>query len=951
MFPEKIKHLAQEAPDQTILVDQNGTRRTSRRQLDLLADRMASRLVRMNAPRGSFVVLCMGRRMEYIAAWLGILRAGYAVIPTVPDYPQERIDCIVRESGAILVLREDFLEGIEEEAALSEPRTPGPEETAAMVYTSGSTGTPKGVFYDMRAIDDGIERTLALYEGVSPMITASSVTFSFVMFVTDVLLPLAMGAEVHLLDEETRRDVRLMRAYYEEHGITCGVINPGMLRLFGHTSALQRVLAGGQTVSRIFSEEHDTLCVYGLTEAMGCVSAFLVDKPYPASPIGKPVEGIVVELLDEDGQPVPDGQDGEITVTGYLSRGYYGRPEETARVFRFLPDGRVRFSTGDIARRDEHGQLVYRNRKDYMVKINGQRVEPGEIEATATGLDGVEACVVKAFEENGKNYLCAYLVTSGGVKAEDIRRQLRKKLPEYMVPAFFVEMSRIPTNMNGKPDRAGLMPPRQLTRRARYAAPRGETEKKICGELAASLGLDRVGRDDRFFDLGADSLTLMELLVALDAPGLTVADLAECHTPRALAGRMAQLRKQDRADDAACRRKEYPLTSYQLHYFHYMQAAPGVLLGNLPIRLTFPKGKYTAGQLQKAVWQVLRSHPVYGTVLRQGADGTILQHSDPDRIPLPAIHEVSRRELERLLPELVQPFDLMAGPLYRCGIYVTETGLTVFLDTHHIISDKSSVDLVVGDIIRTLKGEPCPEDLYYSYLDSLRFRAADLEEASAFYDSYELLPHPDEQGFGIASDTVTADCGMTVSQFRERFASPEVSVANLLIAVSLRTMAEYNGNPRVAVGTIYSGRTSREKAAMAGLLISEIPIALDVSECPSNAALALAVREKLYAGTRLADLSPGTLRSRPVADDLLTVNYIPCGGQDPAEQDGAECAPVPYRTKAKSCAFYVILSEDGPDQPARIFFRYNCTIYRRESVQRFVRLFFRHLGLEKYTLL
>ena len=949
MFLSELKRLAQEEPDKTALVDRGGERRTSRRELDLLADRIAARLAKTGEPRGSFIVLCMGRQMEYVAAYLGILRAGYAVIPTVPDYPEERIAYIVRESKAPLVLREDFLEGIETEPPLSEARTPAAEEIAAMIYTSGSTGTPKGVLFDMRALNDGVERTALFYEGISHPVAASSAAFSFVMFVTDVLQPLTVGAEVHLLDEETRRDVRRMQEYYEENGITCGVINPGMLRLFGHTSALKRVFAGGQVVSRIFSEEHETVCMYGLTEAVGCISAFRIDRPYPATPIGKCVPGIEAELVDEDGRPVPDGQDGEIAVTGYLARGYYGRAEETARAFRFLPDGRVRFLTGDIAYRNENGDLVYRNRKDYMVKINGQRVEPAEIETAATALEGVEECVVKAFEENGKNYLCAYTVTSRGVKAEDIRRALRKKLPEYMVPAYFVEMRRIPTNINGKPDRSRLLPPKRKDRRSDYAAPQGEMEEKICRALAGILKLPRIGRDDRFFDLGADSLTLMELLVALDAPGLTAADLVECSSPRTLAERLAHLQKAETADDAECRTGEYPLTSYQQHYFNYMQASPGILLGNVPVRITFPKGKYAPEQICDTVFRVLQSHPAYGTVLRRAEDGSILQRSDASVITFPEIFALSQEELDRLLPELVKPFDLLSGPLYRCAIYSTEAGETVFLDTHHIISDKSSADLVTGDILRTLKGEKCEEDRYYSYLASLSALTADREEAAAFYGAFEIHPRFDFNEPGIASETVTAESAMTVAEFREHFSSPEVSVANLLIAVSLRAMAEYNGNPCAAVGTIYSGRTSREKASMAGLLISEIPVALDVSECPSNTALALAVREKLYAGTRLADLSPGTLHNRPVTDDLLTVNYIPYGGQSPAELNGAECAAVPYRAGAKSCLFYVILDEHGPDRPVRFDFHYNSTVYRRESALRFVRLFFRHLGLENYT--
>ena len=950
MFPENVKEYAQKTPEKIAIVDRGGSRQTSYRDFDLLIDRIAAKLRKQNYAEGSVILLNMKRSMEYLAAYFAVVRAGCVLIPTTSAYPETRIRYIAEETSSPLIMTEAFLEDVENYEPIELPPL-REDAAAAMFYTSGSTGNPKGVCHSLRSLRSSVERMKVLFEGIEPLTAASSAPFSFVICCLDCLVPISLGGTLHIMSEETVHDVRLVQRYYEDHAITCGVLNPGMLKFFGHTSALRRVFAGGQIVSNIYTEEHETYSVYGLTETFGGCCGFRIDRPYDATPIGQPFEGTEIEILGENGEILPENELGEITITGHLAEGYFKRPKETGEVFQRQADGRIRLSTRDMGYKNENGDIVYVSRKDFMVKINGQRVEPFEIEAVINKIDGIDAAVVKAFGEKDRPFLCAfYTASKETVIPEQIRGEIRKSLPEYMVPAYFKKLDEMPLTVTGKPDRNSLQLPKEEKQKTEYEAPIGEKESKICLAMEHILKCGRVGRKDDFMAMGGDSLSAMQLLLALEEPALSTADIIAHGTPEELARLTGGGARLDTEHDDIYRKKEYELTSYQQRYYNYWEKSPGVLLGNMPILFALPKGKYTAKELQSAVQQALRQHPAYGTVLRRTEDGRILQHSSPHRIKKPKASTIREAALQKTKTELVQPFDLLSGPLYRCEIFSTEEHEYIFLDAHHIISDKTSVDLVLDDVVRILSGEALKRDLYYTYLQYLSERKADAAELTGFYEEYEVHPRYDHEAEGISSERIFIDCGMSAAQFRERYGTSGASIGEFLIAVSLKTMAEFNGSPKAAVQTIFNGRNSVEKQNMAGLLIAGLPIALDVSAYEDIKALENAVREKNHAAMAVSDFSPGTVRNRPVRDDILTVNYIPYAGTErPSAEPGCSSAMVPYHSKAKTCAFYVIMDEMSPDHEAVIQFSYNTSVYERASAQRFIRLFMKQLNLTGYT--
>ena len=513
----------------------------SYRELDRLSSQVAAELRARGIGREDIVPVLLERGAGYVAAVLGILKAGAAFLCLVADYPSERVAFIARDCGAKLILDAVFMERAYRQPQLYSAGA-GDEEAAAMVvYTSGSTGRPKGILLSVRSVAAALRRTQRIMENTAADVHASAASFSFVAFLVDILLPLCAGETIRLFTEAERRDLGAIEAGIEESGVTMLFLAPSTLcRMQRFGSSIRTIITSGEPLHNFCGQGWRLLNLYGMSEMPITACYFLVDRPYEQTPIGRPASDIRLYLVDAAGQLVPPGQEGEICIAGPIARGYINRPELTAQVFTANPFSREKgferlLHTGDIGKILPDGNLLYVNRRDWQVKINGQRVEIGEIETVMMGLAGMEQAVVRAFvNKRGQNYLCAFYTAGEDLTAE-LPALLREKLPDYMVPRQFVHLAAFPRNANGKVDRQALQPP--LLAQSDYKAPKTALEKNICTGLARVLQLPRVGMEDNFFVLGGDSLAAMELAVWLQesVPAIGSADIYDHPTPRELA--------------------------------------------------------------------------------------------------------------------------------------------------------------------------------------------------------------------------------------------------------------------------------------------------------------------------------------------------------------------------------------------------------------------------------
>ena len=944
-FLEHFSRLAERQPDSIAMVDMGGQRETSFADMKLLTGRVTARLLGLGYPRGSFIVINMGRRMEYIAAYYGIIAAGYAVVPTVPDVPEGRLSYIIRDSGSPFTVTEDFFEGIED----YEPvycTGPAPDDIVCMNYTSGSTGKPKGVYYSMRCVSESILRAGMLFEGLGRIVTAATASLAFAAMCHDCLAPMALGGTVHLLSNEVRSDANLMMEYFEKHGIVCGNVSPGMLKYFRHTKGLQRVLSTGERVVNAYSDQHEIWCVYGLTEAFTAVSYFPIDRKYQNTPLGKPFGGVRIDILDEDGNPLPDGSEGEIFVTWYLAEGYYGMPEATASCFTDLGGGMKRFATHDIGYKDPEGNLVYVDRKDWMIKINGQRVEPFGVEAVINDVPGVKSAVVKSFTDADSVYLCAYYISGDDtLSADDIRQAISSKLPAYMMPAFLVRMDAFPRTVSGKVDRKALEAPSHSDYLTVYAPPETKEEEAVCTAMQKVLNIERVGRNDDFFLLGGNSLKVMALISALGYNSLKTLDIAKRRTPARIAEVLSQKSLIDTSRDAACRKKAYPLTQYQGHYYLYWEYDGDTAMGNTPEILSADKNYVTAEELADAVYKVLQNHPALSTLIYEDDRGIPMQRFDPSLITRPAITSCTEEEFETIRKNLIRPFDLKGHKLYRCELYSTDINTYLFLDIHHIVTDAISGNVILNQLMSVLGGAgDLPADYYCSWLQRVQKIKNNMDKVLMPDETYDRYPAFDRQGDGCDTETIRIELTMRVSDFRKSAHRAGVSPLEILISTALKSLADYNGCSRAAVNWILSERDMRIKQDMVGLLLASMPVPVDLSSKVSGTDLIKEIRRINKNNILYSDLSPGNCSGRPVIDDTMTVNYIPYDEEESIQMAGGMTRESLINSnKAHSSVFYLIVEEMAAQSPLTLLFRYNSESYRRDSMQRFTDIFMKTL--------
>ena len=477
-FLDIFREIAEKYPSKTAITDQDGTRCTTYAQLDDISSRICGAVMEKGITKGDLVPICMSRCTEYIAAEIGVLKAGAAFIALSPEYPQARIDYISKDCGAKMIIDDDFIRS----AVLHKPAeavSVNLDDRAFLIYTSGSTGNPKGIVHTHKSMAASVVRHADTFDSTDKDIHLCCGPFSFIVMMVDIF-------------------------------------------------------TGSERVLRITGNGYRFMNLFGCSETAGVAVMFEVDKSYDNTPIGKAANGIRAFLLCDDGHIGTFGEEGELCIVGDIACEYFGMPEQTAKAFEKLDDGNICFHTNDICRMLPDGNLVYVDRKDWMVKVNGQRVELGEVEAAFSSIEGITAVAVKGFvNSHGQTYMCAFYTADQDFDVETLKELLSCKLPEYMIPSHLVQIEKMPINANGKIDRKSLKAPEENTIKREYKAPKNAKETAICSAYEKILEISPVGADDDFFAVGGDSIQAMLLSSELD--GLTIENIYKYKTPSKLA--------------------------------------------------------------------------------------------------------------------------------------------------------------------------------------------------------------------------------------------------------------------------------------------------------------------------------------------------------------------------------------------------------------------------------
>ncbi|MCY7810920.1 non-ribosomal peptide synthetase DhbF [Bacillus spizizenii] len=707
-------------------------------ELNEKANRLAHLLIEKGLGPEQFVALALPRSPEMVASMLAVLKTGAAYLPLDPEFPADRISYMLEDAKpSCIITTEEIAARLPDGLSVPQlvldqtvtqeivkrysPDNPNVSVSLAhpayIIYTSGSTGRPKGVVVTLKSLSNFL---LSMQEAFSlgeedRLLAVTTVAFD--ISALELYLPLISGAQIVIAKKETIREPQALAKMIEYFDIDIMQATPTLWHALvtnePETLRGLRVLVGGEALpSGLLQALQKLHCsvtnLYGPTETtIWSATAFLEEGLKGVPPIGKPIWNTQVYVLDNGLQPVPPGVVGELYIAGTgLARGYFRRPDLTAERFvadPYGPPGARMYRTGDQARWRADGSLDYIGRADHQIKIRGFRIELGEIDAVLAKHPDIEqAAVVVREDQPGDKRLVAYVVAASAIDTADLRRYVGASLPDYMVPAAFMEMDELPLTPNGKLDRKALPAP-DFSTSVSDRGPRTPQEEILCDLFAEVLGLARVGIDDSFFELGGHSLLaarLMSRIREVMGAELGIAKLFDEPTVAGLAAHLDQAQSARPALQRAERPERIPLSFAQrrLWFLHCLEGPSPTY--NIPVAVRL-SGELDQGVLQAALYDLVCRHESLRTIFPE-SQGTSYQHIlDADQArPVLHVTEIDEKELSGRFAEAVRySFDLAAEPAFRAELFVIGPDeYVLLLLVHHIVGDGWSLTPLTRDL-------------------------------------------------------------------------------------------------------------------------------------------------------------------------------------------------------------------------------------------------------------
>ncbi|RJG15557.1 amino acid adenylation domain-containing protein, partial [Paenibacillus thiaminolyticus] len=869
-----------------------------------------------------------------------------------------------------------------------------PSGSAYVIYTSGTTGMPKGVVVEHRNVVNFISGMIRELPFGSHDSMLCITTVSFDIFAAESWVPLSCGMQIVLASEAAQQDPAVLAELLAQHPVQMAQMTPSRLMLLlgdarsaAQLRSLTTLLVGGEAFpSTLYGQLRkytDAVLynMYGPTETTVWSTCDRLEGGERIS-IGRPMANTQAYVLNEALQPQPIGVAGELCIGGAgVARGYWARPELTDEKFVDSPfvAGERLYRTGDLARWLPDGRLEHLGRSDHQVKIRGYRIELSEIEARLLRIPGVSEAVVTAVEmqEHGQD-LCAYITGEYPLAAAELRAALAASLPSYMMPAHYMQLEKLPLTPNGKVDRRALPKPAGSGAEVGYIVPRTDVEAKLAQLWQEVLGVERVGIHDNFFELGGHSLKAMTLVskihqsLGVELPlrqiflSPTIEELATA--VMAMNGSTAY-----QALAPAGERAHYPLSSAQKRLYILQQLEGAELSYNMPVALRL-EGELDQTRLEAALQALIARHESLRTSFAI-VDGEPVQRVQDEWAFSVSYEEAEEEEVEGRIRAFLRPFGLGEAPLLRATVVrFEETSHMLLFDMHHIISDGTSISILVNEFARLYAGEAL-EPLKLQYKDYAVWQQEHYADSQAYghLEAYwveqlagELpvlsLPadhlRPAVRSFEGGRVDVELD-GDLAHAVRELARTSGTTVYMVLLAAYSMLLARLGGQEEVIVGSPVAGRPHADLEGMLGMFVNTLALRTHPSGEKSFAAFLEEVKLTTldafeHGEYPFEELVERVVRQRDTSRNPLFDAMLVLQNMDQAELALPDLRLTPYLLEDTVAKFDLTLNVSEQEEGFSCSWEYSSALFTEETIRRWAEHFaelLRHVSRQPDTAL
>ncbi|HLP46163.1 MAG TPA: amino acid adenylation domain-containing protein, partial [Candidatus Kapabacteria bacterium] len=979
------------------------------RQLNEQSDQLAGLLIEKGVVPDSIVGIMTERSIEMITGIFGILKSGGAYLPIDPKYPDERINYILADSKTKLLVtingqKDEKVKNWEGEKvqfishhsnylfshhSLHDIQCIQHSKLAYVIYTSGTTGKPKGSLIEHHSLVNRLNWMQKAYLLDAQDTILQKTSFTFDVSVWEIFWWSMVGARLCQLSSDGEKDPGLIAQAIEKNHITTMHFVPSMLSVFldylkegsqaKKLSTLKRVIASGEALlpahverfKKLLTKENDVVLanLYGPTEATIDVSYFNCLQKYEREviPIGKPIDNINLYILDKNFHHQPVGVIGELYIFGAgLARGYLNNPELTSIKFLSVPSVAKIYKTGDLARWLPDGNIEFLGRIDQQIKIRGFRIELGEIENLLIKHNQVkDATVVIKVDETGDKNLAAYFVSDIELPDTELREYLRKNLPDYMIPGYFVQLEKIPLSPNGKIDRKTLPKP-GLTSSDGYTAPRNAIEKKLVEIWSDILGSDgSLGIDDNFFQVGGHSLRAIIMMSRIHKEldvKVELMDIFRTPTIRDIANLIQGLKKEIFQSLEPIEKKEYyPLSSAQKRLYFLQQMDKEGITYNIPTVMLL-EGIVDKNKLENFIRGLIRRHESLRTsvdVIKEEPVQRIHEHVE---FKIENYDFATEEEKRVNVKNFVSYFDLTRAPLLRVALAkLEEEKHLLMIDMHHIISDGTSMNILVKDLMILYQEEDLPK-LHIQYKDFSEWQKSEKQKEAIkqqehfwlkeFAGEIPVLELPTDylrpavQNFEGSNIRFELDKN-TTGVLKKLVVETGVTLYMLLLSIYTVFLSKLTNQEDIVIGSPTAGRRHADLENIIGMFVNTLALRIYPSGKNIFTGFLLEVKERTLSALENQDypyeeLVESVMISRDVSRNPLFDTMLVLQNTESQEIKIPGLKLVPYEFENKKSKFDLSLTSVEVEEKLLFIFQYSTKLFKEETINRFI-LYFKNI--------